>query len=613
MKLEKPQQRDRGLYIGIVLLAAAVLVTAAVLFSILLKYDRDATDRGKLFPIAIEGEYSEEGGTWRKLTKETKFENWDLRDIRVRGHFTRDLPKGSSLFMNIDHMWVALSVNGREIYRLAPDEGDGNPTRALGKQWITIESPGISREDVVELKFGNLYWNAYMIQFDELLWHMHTGNERLMLFEAVREDGWTFAIGTIFLFLTLFLLIIALCCGMLRVKGALKFLWLGITTLFSSFWFYTLTPAITLFLPWPVSLNVFYAFSMQGMAISVILFVLCNVSGWRKTSILICEGILLLSLFIGLINQILSIQDLYSAINYFSILDLVAAICIVISLGYEAFRLKKVESMDLLKAMLPLVMCAVIELINGYIQFFVASVLLGVGLILFAVTEGVYIILRFKRSMENEKRALVLENELNQSQISIMLSQIQPHFLYNALNTIQFLCRTNPQKAVEAVADFSDYLRGNMDSLTRRNTIPLERELGHLNNYLNIEKLRFPNINIIYVLDTLNFSIPALTLQPLVENAIRHGVTQREEGGTITISSWEDDKAWYLQVKDDGVGFAADGIPDDGRSHVGIKNTRSRLWAMCRGTLEIQSVLSKGTCVNISIPKERKPDEGNSC
>jgi two-component system LytT family sensor kinase len=207
---------------------------------------------------------------------------------------------------------------------------------------------------------------------------------------------------------------------------------------------------------------------------------------------------------------------------------------------------------------------------------------------------------------QNEKkRAIQYEQELAQGRISIMLSQIQPHFLYNSLNTIQYLCKTQPEEASRAIGHFSKYLRGNMDSLNQTEPVPLEQDVEHLGNYLSMEKLRFPDIEIRYDLRCTNFCVPALTLQPLVENAIRHGVRQLPHGGVIDISSWEDDHAWYLRVADNGGGFDPNAEPaQDGRSHVGLKNTRSRLQAMCGGTLSVVSAPGEGTQITARIPKE---------
>jgi sensor histidine kinase YesM len=197
------------------------------------------------------------------------------------------------------------------------------------------------------------------------------------------------------------------------------------------------------------------------------------------------------------------------------------------------------------------------------------------------------------------------EAELAQSRTAIMLSQIQPHFLYNALATIKHLCAKQDPRAEEVVAKFSKYLRGNMDSLTNTMPIPFKSELNHLENYLTIERLRFPDVHIAYDLKTTAFALPALTVQPLVENAIRYGVTRNEDGaGTVTISSYEDESAWYVRIKDDGVGFNPEQVQYDGRSHIGISNTRQRLATMCQGTLDIKSVRDVGTTITVTLPKD---------
>jgi len=203
-----------------------------------------------------------------------------------------------------------------------------------------------------------------------------------------------------------------------------------------------------------------------------------------------------------------------------------------------------------------------------------------------------------------------LEQELTQSRVAIMLSQIQPHFLYNALNTIQYLCMTQPETAAKIVEKFSLYLRGNMDSLTQRDPIPFSTDLAHLENYLAIERLRFPDVRIEYDLKTQDFYVPPLTVQPLVENAIRYGVTRREHGGTVCVSTWEEADAYCLQVRDNGVGFDPRQVQYDGRSHLGISNTANRLQNMCGGSLKIDSNLGEGTAVTITLPK-KKPEVRN--
>ena len=232
--------------------------------------------------------------------------------------------------------------------------------------------------------------------------------------------------------------------------------------------------------------------------------------------------------------------------------------------------------------------------------------LYGISLVNIAITISLILIFIFSLVEQNQKMAAQAE-ELTENRVAIMLSQIQPHFLYNALTTIKYLCGTQDPRAEETVAKFAKYLRGNMDSLSLRTPIPFERELDHLENYLAIERLRFPKVNIEYHIEARDLMLPALTIQPLVENAIRYGVTRTEAGsGTVTVSSWETEDAWYVSVQDDGVGFDLEQRQYDGRSHIGLTNTRQRIEAMCGGTLTVQSVVGKGTTVLIRLPKKGK-------
>jgi LytS/YehU family sensor histidine kinase len=206
-----------------------------------------------------------------------------------------------------------------------------------------------------------------------------------------------------------------------------------------------------------------------------------------------------------------------------------------------------------------------------------------------------------------ERQAHEMEKELTESRMSVMLSQIRPHFLFNSLLAIQDLCRTDPDVASQAVGEFSKYLRGNLDSLSMTAPIPFSRELGHVENYLALEKKRFDErLQIVYDIKADGFLIPALTLQPITENAVRHGVTKKLDGGTVTITAVETETDYVVTVADDGVGFdPAAPIIQDGRSHIGIANVRNRLASMCGGTLTINSKPGEGTTAVIKIPKER--------
>ena len=225
--------------------------------------------------------------------------------------------------------------------------------------------------------------------------------------------------------------------------------------------------------------------------------------------------------------------------------------------------------------------------------------------------------------------------ELERSRTQLMLSQIQPHFLFNTLNAIYDLCVKDPEEARAALLEFSHYLRANTDSLANEGPIRFEKELEHTENYLALEKRRFeerllieydicaqgfllPALTLQPILEKRRFEerllieydicaqgflLPALTLQPIVENAVRHGVTKREGGGTVRIAAEEKADGHLLTVSDDGIGFDPAAPLETDRPHIGIANVRERLRQQCGGTVTVQSAPGGGTTVSLFIPR----------
>ena len=218
-----------------------------------------------------------------------------------------------------------------------------------------------------------------------------------------------------------------------------------------------------------------------------------------------------------------------------------------------------------------------------------------------------------EREANIEKELAQKELALSESNNSLVLSQIQPHFLYNALTSIYRLCDVKPEAAKEVVSNFSKYLRGNLDSIKQTKMISFADELKHLQAYLSLEKIRYDDdLDIKYDIKTTEFFIPPLTVQPLVENAVNHGISDLPGGGLVTISTEEKRDYYEIRVSDNGVGFDPGKIPIDGRSHVGIANVQSRLNIMCHGTLDIKSAPGDGTVAIIQIPKGGATDEYHS-
>ena len=200
---------------------------------------------------------------------------------------------------------------------------------------------------------------------------------------------------------------------------------------------------------------------------------------------------------------------------------------------------------------------------------------------------------------------LAKEEEKNkEAQIKIMISQIQPHFIYNSLSAISTLITIDPKKAQKSLDDFTEYLRRNLSSLTETRLIPFRSELKHIQTYISLEKMRFSDrINVIYDIGTTDFMIPPLTIQPLVENAVKHGILKKLEGGTITLTTYETDKDYVVEIKDDGVGFDMTKIDFDENVHFGLKNISYRIKKSCEGDLSITSKPNVGTKIIVTFKK----------
>ena len=209
---------------------------------------------------------------------------------------------------------------------------------------------------------------------------------------------------------------------------------------------------------------------------------------------------------------------------------------------------------------------------------------------------------------DQSERFAMQAAENAQLRMDIMLSQIQPHFIFNTLGAIGHLCASDPE-AKAAVNRFSRYLRHNMESLSQSGPIPFTTELEHTKAYLELEQLRFQDeLKVEYDLQCTQFLLPTLTLQPLTENAVRHGIRKRESGaGTLRISTRETDGFYEITVSDDGAGFDTDaGIPDDGQTHIGLYNVRERLRRLCGGELRIDSAPGHGCRAVILLPKTKE-------
>jgi len=241
----------------------------------------------------------------------------------------------------------------------------------------------------------------------------------------------------------------------------------------------------------------------------------------------------------------------------------------------------------------------VLPLIATILQNIFAGYAISYATIIIAV-EILFFFVNVQKNIDLVK----VEEKNKEAQVKLMLSQIQPHFMYNSLSAISTLITIDPEKAQTSLDEFTEYLRRNLSSLTETRLIPFGKELEHIKTYVSLEKMRFNDrINVIYDIGTTNFLIPPLTIQPIVENAIKHGILKKIEGGTVTLTTYETDTTVVVEIKDDGIGFDLKNIDFDGNVHFGLKNISYRIKQTCNGDLNITSKKNVGTNITVTFKK----------
>ena len=229
------------------------------------------------------------------------------------------------------------------------------------------------------------------------------------------------------------------------------------------------------------------------------------------------------------------------------------------------------------------------------------------GLIWLATLIGVGLPVRIWNNTRIERKLVEQEKALMQARMDALVSQINPHFLFNTLNTVSSLIRFDPDTARTVLMKLANILRRRLKS--QIHFVPLKQELEFIDDYLDIEVVRFGQdklrIRKEVEADTLDDMVPSMILQPLLENAIRHGIGPKIEGGTITLRAAHSKGHLIIEVIDDGVGIPQERRHDILESGIGISNVHERLKVLYGqdSSMKIESQAGKGTEIRIEIPE----------
>lgn len=556
---------------------------------------------------SFRGEYRIEDGPWIPIV-EGEHIPASQGDVVLRGNMYMVFPDGSivsplaendMVAMYFDHIGGSVWIDGTEVHRFDAE----NPiygSSTCGKMWLVYVHQGTENE-VVEIHLENPHRFGNELAIDSFLETMTMYPGMDFNLQLLNESEQFRSLGVLILFGTVLILGIAIFSNILRLKQCRALYLAGMISGFAGIYFVTSAVAGQI---WKINIGLHTTLSV----LSVVLYVFFSqalIQTWLIQP-LKAKGLGLVSIsgigtafLIGMV--VLTEKKIYDILPIWTIFQTLLCISLLLicckNLRYLERRMAVVQTMLLIT--LGGILLDILAIWQGWWSSALCSQ--GIFMILFVMTlfSGLYVLPKgIQLHIEEKER----QAELEKSKTAVMLSQIQPHFLYNSLGAIRELCRQEPDEAQMALDHFITYLRGNMASIQRDYTIPFSKELAHISAYLQLEKMRFgDDLNIVYDIQEKDFFLPSLTVQPLVENAVKHGVCGREEGGTVTLHTHREGSKVVIQIHDDGIGF--DPTKKEGRT--GLTYVSKRLKYSVDGTLEIDSEIGVGTTVTITINEEK--------
>lgn len=566
-------------------------------------------------PVKFEGEYSFDGGeSWHILTDESDLSTTQ-GDVLLRGHFDEELFPGAILYLYRDHFGFSVTLND-EIYFTsiqyevmeAGDAGKAYRADVCSKEWTLIEfENGLDSTDVIKIHLKKMHSHIDRNAYRNLLNTCYVGPIDTMIVESYLQPYVTPAVifGGLLLIVAVMMLGAAIASAFLQTGMAQSVSKLGFLLLFAGG--FLLLDTITVPL-WSDTL-VFNTYARQicmmlatywmGLSIRDIL----TGRGHKIARIvmmmsLVLNVVLILPSFTGT-WAIYDTMPAWLAGQVIFSLVLLAASIAEIRKGFRKNRL-------LLCSGILLMITLLLDIAGVASSVYSHGTCTKVAFVLLFMVYGSRMLKRVVTDYQEARRAKKLEKELEDSRIAIMLSQIQPHFIHNILNVIYYMCGKDPAVAQEAISKFSDYLRNNLEAISQKELITFRKELDHIQTYLELEQIRFgEELSVVFDIEEDSFLLPVLTIQPLVENAVKHGIAKKRGGGVVTISSCQTESAYEITVVDTGAGFDMNRYMNDGKVHVGLDNVRQRLANRMNATVDIVTEPGKGTTVTVTIPKEK--------
>lgn len=599
----RPEQADRLSKISVILsVIAGVMLLALLAFLFVTEnyvVQQSRTDRGFITVSDYECRELERADTPIGIVKEYTFT------------LGKELEKDTFLAFYTVHQYAEVYLDGQRVYSMKPPVN--SLVKTIGSNWTMLP---LYREDAgKEIRVDIIpVYDSFQDRTVEFL----LGSKLSICLDRLRHDWPQLLLSVMAIFVGLVFLCIAV-YKLLNKQKDMGLLALGLFPIMMGLWRLTDT-RFAPFLAQDKPVFLFYT-SVAMLMIGTVPLIKSveeqldqrsrRILDWYCiAAALVCIAQLLLQVFGGI--------DLRQNIQITHLMLVAGALILVGNVVYDWIQSPKIRNESIFrKAPIILVVGVLADNVAFYVRGTSSGLLFSLlAVIAYAVITGANMLfhcVQQEKQLSEQNQLLarqerqLVENErqLMESRISIMLSQLQPHFLFNVLNSIYYLCGENPESARKMVDKFSTYLRNNLDSLDQKTMIPFCKEFDHIHTYLELEKIRFDEeLTVVYDIQAENFFLPALTVQPLVENAVKHGITKKRGGGILTLATREEPERFVITVTDTGLGFDPAHYMDDGKIHIGIENVRLRLEHMAGGKLTITSTPGVGTTAVIVIPKK---------
>lgn len=499
------------------------------------------------------------------------------------------------------HQYVDVYLDGQNIYSLRPS-GENRIGKTVGSNWVMIP---LYREDAgkeIRVVITPVYESFRNREVEFLI-----GSQLAIYVNRLSKDLPQLILGVMAVFVGVVFVCVA-GYNLFKKHRGQSLAALGLFSMMMGFWRLTDT-RFTPFIMQNKPVLLFYV-SLSMLMIGIVPLIKWLEERLSKVSCRILDGYCIVASLICLIQvllQFLGVRDLRETLYMTHILIGAGAAVIIGNVVFE--RIKYPQKRKRLAGKNFALICVVgvvADIAAFYIKGNSSGLLFSLlAFLLYIVFMGIATMFNYSEQemqlAEKDRQLAEKERKLTERRIATMMSQIRTHFIFNVLTAISGYCKYDPEKADDALIRFSRYLRRNIKIIEEEGLIDFSKELEQLEDYVSLEQLRFPDmINFEEDIEEQSFRLPPLTIQPIIENAIKHGLVEHGRSGTIRLHTRKDEEYIIITVADNGVGFTPEECEKE--DSVGIRNVRFRLENMVKGSLNIKSTPDEGTKVTIRIP-----------